>query len=453
MKVLAAFFLAAAGYAQAGTMEGNKRMHSHLLGKAHARHEGNSETLDALHSRVQKKYKDHMEGVQPEPPKKKRKARNKMPEVEMVEHGRILKKSKKSSKSSSSSSGSSSSSSSSSSNEIFICEVRVTNLHPFQILQDFFVLIHSDKLDYPLYEFGVPAVRNDLTSSGDIDETDNGLKELAEDGDTKDLEDFYEDEEGVYDLGVIPGPLPPGFGASFLIEFTDTYDEISVISSVLFSNDAFIGVSEVPISDDIDTFFQVLDAGVEPNIATCWSVKAEQNDFPTRSECRREDDNDANDNENDLGPGEGFVHIHRGMHNLLDEDDVENFLDLFDCEENGADDFGEYFDILGYDDVLGNIQDDAFFIDFVRAGDYDDDLVELAGESSSFNDFCLEVERLIDDIKDDLDDSDDRLEAEIFGWRQFFVQLEVECENESSYSDSLDGDDEDTDEDTTDDAP
>lgn len=434
MKVLTCLLLAAVAHAQKSGIDktASRTVHSHILGKAFEQRQGESQRFDSYHNRLQKKFQDRADGVEREPQQKKKKERS--PRSDMDPEDRILKKSKKSSKSSKDSR--SNSSSSSSSNDTFRCTITVTNLHAFQQFEDFLVLIHSNKLDYPIFTLGEPAISFERDSDdGDRNEIDNGLKELADDGDTDDMEDFYEDEGGVYDVDDINGPLNPGVSVQFTIEYTETYDELSIASSMLFSNDAFIGIDALSLPANGAFFLNVLDAGVEPNIGTCWSVKADERDFPGNSDCA-DDDSDGNDNENDIGPGEGFVHVHTGIYNF-DDDAFDDYLENFSCNGNDADSFAEYFSNIGYnDDTLINIGDDQLFISFVNAGDYDDDLIELAGRSDDLNDFCDAIENALDDIFDQINDIDTRMEAELFDWRNPVLLATLACDGPSSSSSS-----------------
>ena len=76
------------------------------------------------------------------------------------------------------------------------------------------------------------------------------------------------------------------------------------------------------------------------------------------------------------------------------------------------------------------------FISFVNAGDYDDDLIELAGGSDDFNDFCGAIEDILDDIFEELNDINTRMEAELFDWRNPVLLATLACDGPSSSSSS-----------------
>ena len=155
----------------------------------------------------------------------------------------------------------------SSSQDEELCEVTVTNLSAFQVLEDFFVMIHSAALVIPVFQLGAGAVRFKrvprVNNTDEIITIDNGLAELAQDSDTDDMEDFYEDLPEVFDADDINGPLRAGGAVTFIIEYVPgVFDRISVVVSLLFSNDAFTGIAGAVIADDVSAFTPAYDAGI-----------------------------------------------------------------------------------------------------------------------------------------------------------------------------------------------
>lgn len=451
MKLLWACVLAAAAVSAqtstetAGDGSSSPGIHSSILTKAfELKGKKVKDHHAAFHNRMQNILKAKRNGDEPGEtggdPKSGQPAATKKTRIKKQNKGEAEKAERKDRFLKSKRSSSSRNSGTSSSQDEELCEVTVTNLSAFQVLEDFFVMIHSAALVVPVFQLGAGAVRfrsvPRVNNTDEIMRIDNGLAELAQDSDTDDMEDFYEDLPEVFDADDINGPLRAGAAVTFIIEYVPgVFDRLSVVVSVLFSNDAFTGIAGAAIADDVTAFTPTYDAGVENNLATCWSVKADQNDFPVASACA--DNNDSDDNENDqnqLGPPEGFVGIHRGITNS-DEDFLDDFLDQFDCDENEADDFSEYFGILGYDDIITSIDDDQLFIAFARANNFVDDMLDRAGDSDDFDDFCDRVEDLLEEIEDDFGDLDDRLESELFDWQNPILQIELECEDSSSSSD------------------
>ena len=87
--------------------------------------------------------------------------------------------------------------------------------------------------------------------------------------------------------------------------------------------------------------------------------------------------------------GEGFVHVHSGIHDE-GKRDAKDFL-AFSCDDFNANSFSEYFFQLGFDDDGFLRYDDDFeFLEYLR--DNDDlqryPIVDLALDSSHFFTFC-----------------------------------------------------------------
>ena len=287
---------------------------------------------------------------------------------------------KKSKKSSNSSSGSGSSSSGSEKK----CEVRLTNLTKDQWFSDIFWMVHSDKVDLPLFEYGELAF--------------DDLALLAQDGDPFDLIDYYEDnDEGVLEVDYERGPLRNGESIVFEIPKSGSYDLLTLATAFMFANDGFVAIDAGEIKDGREWYLWGNDAGVEANTQLCWTVQAGYADFPPNSMCFDVDEDIADENDNAF-PGEGYVYVHNGIHDLGDKRAVEDLL-AFTCDDLDADSFVEYFqeigfddDFLLYDDDRGrNERDDQSFLDVLE--DYDDlyqnyIVVEIALDSDNFRDFC-----------------------------------------------------------------
>mmetsp|Transcript_28315 Transcript_28315/g.59812 ORF Transcript_28315/g.59812 Transcript_28315/m.59812 type:complete len:570 (-) Transcript_28315:175-1884(-) len=325
---------------------------------------------------------------------------------------RELKKSKKSSKSSTGKAGKSGG------NEDE-CVVRMTNLTKEQWFSDTFWMVHSDKVDLPLWSFGRPAFSD--------------LAALAQDGDPDELIDFYEDnDDGVLDVDSERGPIRNGESIFFEIPKSGSYNLFTMATSFIFSNDGFVSIDAGEIEDGATWFLWGLDAGVEANTQLCWTVQATSNDFPPNSDCYFVDEEDADENDNEI-PGEGFVHVHNGIHNFEDKKELEEFLQ-FTCDDLEADSFVEYFQIIGYDDDYllydddraRNERDDQSFLDVVE--DFDDrfgdiPVFRLAVRAGDFDQFCDDLE----DISDFLINAFETLEPPIFDFRTPMMRVQMAC--------------------------
>ena len=257
------------------------------------------------------------------------------------------------------------------------CIVHMTNLTPRQEFSDIFVMTHSDKLYPPLFEYGKPAY--------------DDLAALAQDGDTDQLVWYYDGPYGddhVYWVTTERGPIRAGESISFGIDASGSYDRLTLATSFIFSNDGFVAINGEEIYDGATFWLWGIDAGVEANTQLCWTVQAGLNQFPTQSECYS-DRIVSNLNDNSI-LGEGFVHVHSGIHDLQGKSDAKDFL-AFSCDDFNANSFSEYFFEIGFDDdMLLRYDDDREFLDYLR--DNDDlqryPIVDLALDSRDFFTFC-----------------------------------------------------------------
>ena len=257
------------------------------------------------------------------------------------------------------------------------CIVHMTNLTPRQEFADIFVMTHSDKLYPPLFEYGKPAY--------------DDLAVLAQDGDTDELVWYYDGPYGddhVYWVTSERGPIRAGESISFGIDASGSYDRLTLATSFIFSNDGFVAINGEEIYDGATFWLWGIDAGVEANTQLCWTVQARLNQFPTQAECYS-DRIVSNLNDNSI-LGEGFVHVHSGIHDLQGKSDAKDFL-AFSCDDFNANSFSEYFFEIGFDDdMLLRYDDDREFLDYLS--DNDDlqryPIVDLALDSQDFLDFC-----------------------------------------------------------------
>ena len=250
--------------------------------------------------------------------------------------------------------------------------------------------------------------------------------------------------------------LEGGKYARFKIRTSGYGNFLTIAAGLPFTNDGAVVLEGEPIYDGAEYYIYPIDVGAEANLQTCWSVAAEQDDFPPLSQCSDEDFSD--ENANDFG-GENFVSVHRGMQDIDDEKDLDDLL-LWECDE--LDDIGldkcldnqcfaEYFWEVGYDDdfllcqsgAFGadrcNWRDDQDFIDTANREDTDDNvLIKLAAGSNDFQDFC----DYVNEINDDILDGFKTLEPWLFDWRNDMAKIKIRCgwHGDGWSGDSWDGD-------------
>ena len=102
--------------------------------------------------------------------------------------------------------------------------------------------------------------------------------------------------------------IDPGKSSTVTVETTTTFNQISLISSLIPTNDAFIAVNGVagPKGDNtLSLFVPAYDAGSERNDELCASIFG-----PAITECG------GAGGGGHPGGGEGFVYIHNGIHGV-----------------------------------------------------------------------------------------------------------------------------------------
>ena len=282
--------------------------------------------------------------------------------------------------------------------------------------------------------------------------TNEALAELAQDASADEMVRRYDRRYGVEQTKIFNNFanlkddekfLRGGARARFRVRTGGDGHRLSIAAGLPFTNDGAVVLEGARIYDGAEYWLPAIDAGVEGNIQTCWSVAAEEDDFPTMSECS--DDDLSDDNDNSI-PGEGFVSMHRGIHDFDDKNDLEDLLLFPTCEDleldkgNDNDRFAQYFFEIGYDDALllcsnrgssisGDCdpRDDENFLDFIdssRVFDGSDDrYIELANESEDFDDFCDQI----DDANKNIEDALKTLEPWLFDWRGNVAHVEIDC--------------------------
>ena len=301
--------------------------------------------------------------------------------------------------------------------------------------------------------------------------SNNALASLAEDADTSEMQARYIYRKGVEQVKIFSDfetigeeekYLQGGRTAEFKVSTSGYGHRLSIAVGLPFTNDGAVVLQGAHIYDGAEYLVAPIDAGVEANIQTCWSVAATEEDFPWQSICSGDDLSD--ENFNDL-PGEGYVQMHRGIHDL-DGDGVLKDLLIPECLEILSDDeidstqrFAYYFYETGWDDpslLCSNepaqnaincaLRDDEGFLTHLENyyDDYVDDnlYVDLALQSEDFDEFC----DLIEDTNKEIEDAFNTLEPWLFDWRNEIMQVKVHCGHDEwggdSWGDHGDHDDE-----------
>lgn len=174
-----------------------------------------------------------------------------------------------------------------------VYEVTITNITKGQVFSPPVLVTHSR--DVALFEAGQPA----------LDE----LAIVAEDGDGVPLADLVGSLPEVFEAQSTTAPIPPGASAVYRIESTRRFRVLSVVSMLVNTNDAFLAIDSrsLPRSRFSTRSFSAnaYDAGSEANNEDCAFIPGPA--CPPDSGNARTPDG-----------GEGFVHIHNGVHGIAD---------------------------------------------------------------------------------------------------------------------------------------
>ena len=180
-------------------------------------------------------------------------------------------------------------------------EVTVTNLTRGQQFTP--ILVASHKAGVRLFELGSPATPQ--------------LKTLAEEGNIAPLTALLLGNPDVRDVVNSGGLLNPGQSVTQRVSTRGSFDNVSVAAMLIPTNDGFFAVNdrEGPNGEDsngedsLTVFSPAYDAGTERNDETCASIPG-----PFFVECGGPGGGGA------PGGGEGYVHIHAGIHGIGDLD-------------------------------------------------------------------------------------------------------------------------------------
>lgn len=184
-------------------------------------------------------------------------------------------------------------------------EVTVTNLTRGQRFTPILAVTHDD--DFHLFRLGQPASPQ--------------LRTLAEEGNTAPMVALLSGLTGVVGE-VVSSPAPPpldrltGPGKSITLSLhgNGRFDHISVAAMLIPTNDAFFAVNAAALprgETSVTVFAPAYDAGSERNDELCSSIPG-----PGFMECVTPSNPSGDGGGAQVGQGEGFVHIHAGMHGV-----------------------------------------------------------------------------------------------------------------------------------------
>lgn len=322
--------------------------------------------------------------------------------------------------------------------------VTVTNLSFQQSFSEIFVMTHIEETTKkkPMFIFG--------------NRTNSALAELAQNANAGEMLQRYNHRYGVEQAKVFSefrkGTtfnekfLEGGQRAQIKVRTSGYGERLSIATGMPFTNDGAVVLEDARIFDGAEYWLYAIDTGAEGNIQTCWSVAAKKEDFPFQAECASSNNNkaDADLNDNTI-PGEGFVTMHRGIHDFDADNDLKDLLYFPTCQEleldgsnKGTDRYARYFYETGFDDDYTlcknpeptpyvnqncNPRDDNDFLKTIKNFDDDNRYFDIARTSTDFDDFC----DLIKKANDDLKDAFVSLEPWIFDWRNDIAKVKIRC--------------------------
>jgi hypothetical protein len=162
--------------------------------------------------------------------------------------------------------------------------VTITNITRGQILSPAAVIAHND--GYKLFTLGAPATAE--------------LATLAEDGNPISLVSAAAASGAVYQAVAGTSGIPPGASVTIEIDTTKKFDQISVASMLITTNDAFAAIRgiSVPRKGSLSMEAEAYDSGTEANSENCAYIPGPP----------------CGNSVHDPAPAEGFVHVHAGIH-------------------------------------------------------------------------------------------------------------------------------------------
>jgi len=164
-------------------------------------------------------------------------------------------------------------------------EVTVTNLTKGQIFSP--IIAASHNANFSLYTLGAPASAE--------------LAAVAQDADASGLKAMLDSSPDVNGMAMGGGLIFPGQSDTVMLPAMEKSDRISLASMLVTTNDAFIGLSGAMARKEsmANMMVPALDAGSEANSESCAHIPGPPCGNPFMSP-------DA--------AGEGFIHVHNGIH-------------------------------------------------------------------------------------------------------------------------------------------
>lgn len=186
-------------------------------------------------------------------------------------------------------------------------EITVTNLTRGQRFTPILAATHMDSVS--LFRLGEQASPQ--------------LRALAEEGNVGPLSDLLKGlTNDVKEVTNTPPPPPldrllsPGRSAMLTIRGSRFFDRVSIAAMLIPTNDAFVALNGVKLPESIgETAVHMAiayDAGTERNDETCGAIPG-----PGFTECQRITPS-GDGGGAQVGGGEGFVHVHGGIHGVAD---------------------------------------------------------------------------------------------------------------------------------------
>jgi len=169
-------------------------------------------------------------------------------------------------------------------------EITITNLSSNQIISPPILATHDDSAR--MFMPGAAASAE--------------LAAIAEDGDNSAMANLLASNSGVFDIVTAVGGIAPGTSITLTIEADGMHRWFSMAGMFVTTNDAFVGVDSMTV-DEMSTagkfFIPVWDAGSEANSENGMYIPGPP--F-------------GNGGVHDPAPSEGFVHLHSGIHGIMD---------------------------------------------------------------------------------------------------------------------------------------
>jgi hypothetical protein len=171
-------------------------------------------------------------------------------------------------------------------------EVTVTNITYQQRFTPLLLATHEPTVAF--FTLGAPA--------------SSGLRTLAEEGNVAPLKAALDASAAVSQTVAGSALLDPGKSITFQIQGNPARDRLSLAAMLIPTNDAFVALNTVALPVSSATYTAVAyDSGTEMNDERCTSIPG-----PDFVECGGPGGGAQ------VGGGEGFVHVHRGVHGVGD---------------------------------------------------------------------------------------------------------------------------------------